>query len=975
MKFCEVYNSKIQAFEKRLWQDLKVGDVVKLHSNEPFAADTLLLQSSRPNALCSIDTMQLDGETNLKEKKVPVYFKNKIELEIVCIEGYTICDYPSAELEKWDCNLLISGKSVLTELKNLILKGCILKNTDWVLGLLVYTGHDTKIMKNAKPPQQKISNVMNLMNKLLYSVFLALILLCIGFSAGNKYWSDKYGPDIWYIPQEVIQTNFFIQILTFLVSYSHLIPISLYVSLEIVKMVQSMLVYYDAKMEYTKPAIAKTSDLVEELGQVQIIFSDKTGTLTKNEMIFCKCSIDNVIVVTNSNESSKNNKETSKTHINEKCSSLTMKRHINPKINYDFFTCVTVCHNAYVDTNSITSGGKERKDKSLYMSSSPDEVALLEGAQQFNFVFINKTTDTVEIMDNMNKNQIYKIELEIPFDSIRKRMSVIVRNELTDTYYLFVKGADNEMIQALNKNINRNYLETAQAHLNKFGKEGLRTLVVAKKELNPEAVKDYVERFNQITLLTSNDKTEKMRKLVDEIESDLDYLGSTAIEDKLQDNVSDTISILLNCNIKIWVLTGDKKETALEIVKSCSLFQSDMNLIDLTVSNNQEDFETLIKTVSSQYKQVKERLFIIIDGRNLTYATENEEISNTFFSFAILAHSVVCCRVSPKQKARVVQLTCKNSNLLSLAVGDGANDVPMIMQANIGVGISGKEGTQAVRAADYALEQFQCLKRLILLHGRWGYIRIAIFICYYFYKNIILVCTEIYFSSFNGFSGQLFFPDLLPTMYNCFFTSWPCVIAYSIDKDVDEETTFKYPDLYLAGQKRFYFNLKIFWIWIFYAILHGVLTYFGIHLIYYFGVLNQTGIIHDHWTYATLSFSCLINDVTLKTFFDLRNWNFLSLATGLLSLVFYYFCLGILSTEALSFALQPELLSKFEVLAMNYKSMIAFLLFPFVTLLVDFSALIIQKNYFPTPVDLILMKKIGKKVDKQDESHQASKKY
>jgi len=179
-------------------------------------------------------------------------------------------------------------------------------------------------------------------------------------------------------------------------------------------------------------------------------------------------------------------------------------------------------------------------------------------------------------------------------------------------------------------------------------------------------------------------------------------------------------------------------------------------------------------------------------------------------------------------------MTKDNCDYITLAIGDGANDVPMIIEAHIGVGIGGNEGTQAVRCSDYSISEFKFLKRLLFIHGRWGYRRISLFICYYFYKNIILVFTELYFVFFSGYSAQIFFPDFLPMCYNAFWTSWPCVINYSIEKDVDHEASLNYPILYRAGQKKYYFNFKRFWIWIMYAIIHGFILFFGIaYVIYY----------------------------------------------------------------------------------------------------------------------------------------------
>lgn len=218
---------------------------------------------------------------------------------------------------------------------------------------------------------------------------------------------------------------------------------------------------------------------------------------------------------------------------------------------------------------------------------------------------------------------------------------------------------------------------------------------------------------------------------------------------------------------------------------------------------------------------------IVIDGPTLTWALEKSK-DNTpakFFRLGLMATSCICCRVSPKQKADVVALVKRQGPWITLAIGDGANDVSMIMEAHVGIGVHGKEGGQATRSADFAIGQFCFLQKLLLVHGRWIYRRVSLFICYYFYKNVIVVFTEIYFAFFNGFSGQIYFLDWLPMLYNSVWTSWPCLFNYAFDQDCNIEFSYRYPKLYTAGQKNYYFNMRGFWVWIIYALFHGTVCF------------------------------------------------------------------------------------------------------------------------------------------------------
>lgn len=906
-----VYNYQTKQFERKMWWKIRVGEIIKTLTYEEIPCDLMCLKTSLKTGMCFLDTMNLDGETNLKERMTFKETKLLSDDEIIGMSGKIVCDEADENLEKWDANAEIIGMSftqLVANSKNIILKGCTLrmKAEEYIIGVAIYTGHSTKIMKNAKPPKPKTSNVMHIMNILLYSLFFFLIILCLLFSLLYLYWQNKYGKNLSFLWSYDEDKNFikpktdglawFIKFLVFIIGYSHIIPISLYVGLEVLKMYQTQLIANDPKMfdpETENNALARTSDLIEELGQVEFIFSDKTGTLTKNEMIFRKCSINNVIY--GNNTSNETNSKENKYLLNGDPSCFNVIKNFNHQ-EYnnvtDFFNICSVCHEAYIEEKHGT-----------VQSSSPDEVALIEGGKMVGFNFKNKTPGTIEtFIEHTQEKIIWEVSLVLKFDSTRKRMSVIVNKEKSDEYWLFTKGADTQMLAAMT--IPQNKLSEINSHLALFAKEALRTLVMAKKQLKKNEVEDYVRRFNDISSSTSESRDSDLVNLFNEIEKGFTYVGCSAIEDKLQDNVGSTIENLMNANIRVWVLTGDKKETALEIGKSCKLVHPNTVMEEIDLANVGDKNDTLddVKSKIDNYfyrfysdkeneaidkkemytdknlirSNITKKMFTIIDGLNLAHVLSDDKLSRKFFRIGLLCNSVICCRVSPKQKSEVVSLAQKNGTWITLSVGDGANDVPMILTANIGIGICGKEGTQAVRSADYAIGQFQFLQKILFTHGRWGYRRVSLFIYYYFYKNILLVFVELYFAFYSGFSGQSFFPDFLPLCYNALWTSWPCMFCYAIERDVEEETSMKCPILYEAGQKKKYFNLKNFWIWILYALIHGVLIfYIGLECIEIF--LAKDGKTHDNWLKSTILFSVIVHVVTYKIYIELRYWNIFNL--------------------------------------------------------------------------------------------------
>lgn len=441
-------------------------------------------------------------------------------------------------------------------------------------------------------------------------------------------------------------------------------------------------------------------------------------------------------------------------------------------------------------------------------------MALVKAAMKAGQVLVDTRESKYFVEDDTGRIKSYIIHAEFKFDSDRKRMSVIVEED--GEFYLYTKGADNKMLPVI-KFDSKSDEEVLKEQLYDFAVQGLRTLVMGKKKMSKQEFNGIMDGIHQIQASESKNKEAQYTELYIDHEKNLEFIGASAIEDKLQDNVPQTIAKLMEANIRVWVLTGDKQETAIEIAKSCQLIQEDMTLVNLTIKmadnkpnleESENHYNQRIAEIQRKYKDelliqlkqakkehvdpcvelkdpdaifkaplkdlVKEGapLTMVIDGPTLALILGDEELERAFLCVGVYTKSVVCCRVSPKQKSMVVALLKKyKKGCIRLSIGDGANDVPMIMEANIGVGIRGKEGTQAVRSADYAISQFQYLQKLMLFHGRLGYRRVSWVVCYYFYKNIVLVFTEIYFAFYNGFSGQIYFADWLPMLYNSLWTS------------------------------------------------------------------------------------------------------------------------------------------------------------------------------------------------------------
>uniref|UniRef100_A0A673HND0 Phospholipid-transporting ATPase n=1 Tax=Sinocyclocheilus rhinocerous TaxID=307959 RepID=A0A673HND0_9TELE len=767
-----------------------IWEVVRAANGDHLPADLIILSSSEPQGMCYIETSNLDGETNLKIRQgLQITTDIKDIDSLMRLSGRMECESPNRHLYEFVGNIRLDGHSTVPlGPDQILLRGAQLRNTQWVHGIVVYTGHDTKLMQNSTSPPLKLSNVERITNfqiLLLFGCLLAISLVC---SIGQTIWKYQYGNDAWYM--DLNSANFGLNFLTFIILFNNLIPISLLVTLEVIKFVQAFFINWDTDMLYevtNTPAMARTSNLNEELGQVKYIFSDKTGTLTCNVMQFKKCTIAGVAYGHLLNQL-----HDLRCHscLFILCLTFVFSTQPTASVIQEFMTMMAICHTAV----------PECTDKITYQAASPDEGALVRAAQNLGFVFSGRTPDCV-IVESVSRDV-----LGIDDEFARKRMSVIMRTP-SGKIRLYCKGADTVIYERLTDS--SRYKDITLKHLEQFATEGLRTLCFAVVDISESSYEQWLEVHHRASTSLQN-RALKMEESYELIEKNLQLLGATAIEDKLQDKVPETIETLMKADIKIWILTGDKQETAINIGHSCKLLTKNMGLLVI----NEDSLDATRETLSHHCSMLGDALHkendfaVIIDGKTLKYAL-TFGARQYFLDLALSCKAVICCRVSPLQKSEVVEMVKKQVKVITLAIGDGANDVGMIQTAHVGVGISGNEGLQAANSSDYSIAQFKYLKNLLLVHGAWNYNRVAKCILYCFYKNIVLYIIEIWFAFVNGFSGQILFERWCIGLYNVIFTALPPLTLGIFERSCKKENMLKYPELYKTSQNAMGFNTKV----------------------------------------------------------------------------------------------------------------------------------------------------------------------
>ena len=409
------------------------------------------------------------------------------------------------------------------------------------------------------------------------------------------------------------------------------------------------------------------------------------------------------------------------------------------------------------------------------------------------------------------------------------------------------------------------------------------------------------------------------------------------------------------------MLTGDKLETAINVGFSCRLLRSEHTLLTIrgvasqAVAAEAATIDHQMAAIMSQLETAGEQVAdgrsvaLIIDGDALQQALEDENARQLFVRVADRCRALVVCRASPLQKAQVVGVMRRARNAMCLAIGDGANDVGMLHAADIGVGIAGQEGMQAVMASDYAISRFRHLSRLLLVHGRWAYRRTAGVTLASFYKNIAFVGVQFWYQFYCAFSAQYSYDYLYMLLYNAVFSVLP-VLALGIgDWDVSAEEALGTPALYCQAAHNRY-SMSRFGLACLDAIWQTVVCFF-IPLLAY----ADTGGAESQWSESLLAvgnvmaFSIIIAvNATILCMTHRWTWWTAGAVTASLVLLFGFMLLYTIATGP-----SGTLWGSWSMLASSTAYM-AVILAILLSLLPRILWKYVQRTFWPTDLDIVL---------------------
>ncbi|KAL2760836.1 hypothetical protein ACRALDRAFT_1046021 [Sodiomyces alcalophilus JCM 7366] len=717
------------------------------------------------------------------------------------------------------------SKTAALSVDNTAWANTVIASQATTLAVIMYTGVQTRSALSTAPSRSKtglLEYEINSLTKILCVITLALSVILVAIEG-----FENTEGNIWYV-----------KIMRFLVLFSTIVPISLRVNLDLGKSAYSWFIHRDPGIP---GAVVRTSTIPEDLGRIEYLLSDKTGTLTQNEMEMKKIHIGTVSYANEAMDEVVSYVRQA-FHIQPTVDPASRKALITPSSTFatsanmgttrtrreigtrvrDVVLALALCHNV-TPTTEEGEGEDAGKTVTSYQASSPDEIAIVRWTESVGLRLAHRDRKGMVLESTETGRPVVQVRIldVFPFTSEGKRMGVVVQfyesmqsssagaRDLDSggEIWFYQKGADTVMGSIVAEN---DWLDEETANM---AREGLRTLVVGRKRLSHQQYREFSRDYQEASLVINGRDASLQRVVSDHLERNLELLGVTGVEDKLQRDVKPSLELLRNAGIKIWMLTGDKVETARCVAVSSKLVARGQFIYTVAKLKGKDNARNHLDFLRSKTDSC-----LLIDGESLALFLTHFRVE--FISVAVQLPTVVACRCSPTQKAEIAELIKEHTKKRVCCIGDGGNDVSMIQAADVGVGIVGKEGRQASLAADFSIEQFHHLTKLLVWHGRNSYKRSAKLAQFVIHRGLIIAVCQTMYSIAINFEPEGLYKDWLLVGYATIYTAAP-VLSLVLDKDVDENLANLYPELYKELTSGRSLSYRTFFVWVLVSVYQG----------------------------------------------------------------------------------------------------------------------------------------------------------
>ena len=892
--------------------DVRVGHILRLKKDQRVPADGLLFHTSDISGTVFVRTDQLDGETDWKVRESVRFTQTIIEQDIsnvFCADWSADVEAPGDMIYEFSGNFYGEQGSYEPLRLNQTIWANMRIATGEILLLVIYTGKETRMAMNSKKPIDKFGKTdveINFIFKTIFCIFVVVSLI------------------LFFLSGQITGRGWLIYFVRTFAILSTMLPFMLKLNVDLAKLFYANEINKDKDIEGT---IVRNRQIPEELGRIEYLLSDKTGTLTRNEMVFKHLRTPGG----NYHEENfsllkKRLRSKSDLHVNDDLTNSRIEMD-EPEQNVsrsfgsgrDLFTqtfSIKDTINALILCNNVspTFNNGER----MLQASSPDEVALVNFAEELGYFMEARRTNMIRIRTSEKGEVEYEILENFAFSSERKRMGILLRNVHTNEIIFYLKGAD----AVFEKLLSPEEWIFVKEQAENLSKEGLRTLVLTQRIVNPEEYRVWKEAMNKASQNLKN-RIDAEQKCIEELERGMQLLGVTGVEDLLQEDIKSVILNIRDAGIKVWMLTGDKLETAKSIAISTGFKTGNQYFFEVTELNDAE-----IEMRLSVFDPTKSVL--VISGQTLDVILKNHFLKESFLKHAIKAQSVVLCRCAPKQKAEIALILKNDLKKVVCGIGDGGNDVGMIQSASIGLGIEGKEGLQASLASDFSVRKFKNILKLFLWHGRLSYLRSTTLANLVVHRGFILTTIQYMFMIAFHFVSINIYNGYLNMFYGTLFTNM-VVFSMIFDKDIPIHQAFNYPSLYKLIQEGGELSIKMLMTWIWKAIFQAAVIF----------LLTLKFMDNTFLEIITISFTALILVEYLTIITIVRTWHIVMVIGILLSLLIYVLCLTFLRNIFLLSALEIKDFAKIALIVVC-----GWLPLQVIHL--------IQRYCFPSPIDKII---------------------
>lgn len=832
-------------------KDIRVGDVVRLSKGMRLPADMVLLQSSDSTGEVFIKTDQLDGETDWKLKVASNLSQRLSSINTIMDCVGLVIPNPTKSIHEFRGKLLyhpygLNGWNIssteLTELP-LTIEQALWANTVIALGsavgMVVYTGVETRQMLNSSKSGVKTGLLELELNRLSKILCIVVFVLSFVLVIANGW---------------PLKSDWYVDVVRFLILFSSIIPVSLRVNIDLAKSVYASQIQKDKEIENT---IVRTSTIPEDLGRIEYLLSDKTGTLTQNDMELKKLHLGGIYYAADTMDIvSDYIKSNASTFIDTNKSlklfnggSSFKKQDLGSRV-CELVLTLALCHNVTPMYEPDIGGPLY---EITYQAASPDEIAIAKFTELVGLRLFKRDRHSITLLHVPLKQELkFEILHTFPFSSETKRMGILVKFTSNDQVWFMEKGADTVMADIVS------YNDWLEEEVGNMAREGLRTLVIGCKRISKDIYDKFDKEYKEASLLMHERDALMLRVTKKYLENDVVLLGLTGVEDKLQKNVNSSIEILRNAGIKIWMLTGDKVETAKCVSINARIISRGQYVHQMTRVSDTDMALNHLDVLKNNLNSC-----LLIDGESLGVCVKN--CKREFFEIAINLPAVIACRCSPQQKADIASIIRRMTGKRVCCIGDGGNDVNMIQSADVGVGIVGKEGKQASLSADFSVDQFCYLIKLLLWHGRNSYKRSAKLSQFVIHRGLLISVAQAVYSISSKFEPLALYQGWLMVGYSTIYTMAP-VFSLTLDCDIREHLTKLYPELYRELTLGKSLSYRTFFVWVLISLFQGSVIQLASQLF--------QSLAEPHFPkLVAISFTCLICNELFMVALLINTWN------------------------------------------------------------------------------------------------------